>query len=55
MSESLCLGRLINSPPKLTFSSPVDAKVVTHGPYGCSLNRFTNIRTSGETKEVPYK
>ena len=33
VSESLCLGRLINHPPKLTFSSPVGAKVVNHDPY----------------------
>ena len=33
MSESLCLGRLINHPSKLSFSSPVGAKVVKHGPY----------------------
>ena len=33
MSESLCLWRLINHPPKLTFSSPVGAQVVAHGPY----------------------
>ena len=33
MSESLCLGHLINHPPKLTFSSPVGATVVTHDLY----------------------
>ena len=33
VSESLCIGRLINRPPKLTFSSPFGAKVVTYGPY----------------------
>ena len=30
VSESLCLGPLINQPQKLTFSSPVGAKVVKH-------------------------